>query len=373
MKLSKVLEVSAGRIESTPGKPAQDTFSSITGLKEPKDAGPQDLAFLISAQFVTDAAHSCAGALIVQENLLAPFKAAMENVSTDTGIRKAWPYLIVCADAYLALARISAEWIKEDPYADWHPALNETSFRKRSDGAFVHESAVVHESAKLSPGVVICEGAKIGANVVCLPHVTIGPACEIGEGSHIFPGAVLYPRTSLGKNVRLHSNVVLGSDGFGYARGPRGSEKIWHLGRVIVAQDVEIGPGTCVDRGTLKDTIIERGAKIDNLVQIGHNGHIKSHAILCAQTGLAGNVTVGVGAILAGQAGIADKVEIGDQAIIGPKAGVSKDVSAKETLLGTLVSRPRKQWWKLNALFDRLPELFERVKALEKIRSTNDK
>jgi UDP-3-O-[3-hydroxymyristoyl] glucosamine N-acyltransferase len=172
----------------------------------------------------------------------------------------------------------------------------------------------------------------------------------------------------VGNRVRIHANAVLGSDGFGYARGPRGAVKIWHFGNVVVGDDVEIGAGATIDRGTLKDTIIDEGAKLDNLVHIGHNGYVKSHAILCAQVGLSGNVTVGSGAILAGKVGVADKIEIGDGAIIGPASGVSKDVKPGEILMGKHRAKPRREWWKLVRLFERLPELFERVKNLEQSR-----
>ena len=146
---------------------------------------------------------------------------------------------------------------------------------------------------------------------------------------------------------------MIGADGFGYARGPQGSVKIWHLGRVVIEDDVEIGAGTMIDRGTLKDTIIERGAKIDNLCQIGHNGHVKAHAILCAQVGMAGNVTVGRGAILAGKVGVADKIEIGDGALVGPMTGISKRcVKPKASRLwaSILPAGRDAKWWRLMAL-----------------------
>jgi UDP-3-O-[3-hydroxymyristoyl] glucosamine N-acyltransferase len=176
---------------------------------------------------------------------------------------------------------------------------------------------------------------------------------------------VLYPRSEVGSRVRLHANVVLGSDGFGYARGPKGLVKIWHLGRVIVHDDVEIGPGTTIDRGTLKDTIIEKGVKIDNQVQIGHNGHVHPHAVLCAQVGLAGNVTVESGAILAGKVGVADKIKIGVGPVVGALSGVSKDVGAGEEVMSAFPSRPRREWWRLVAHFERLPEMSARLKKLE--------
>lgn len=321
----------------------------VTQLGEPNEVGPEGVAFVISEGFVKDAPATRAAALVIQaafaEKLLPQLPQSVRVV-------------IASPDAYVGLARLSKVIADGDPLGDWR--LTE------SDSAGpVHPRAKVDSTVRVDRGAVVCEGASIGARTLVLANAVVGPGVEVGSDCVIFPGVVLYPRVKIGNRVRIHANAVLGADGFGYARGPQGSEKIWHLGRVVIEDDVEIGAGTMIDRGTMKDTIVERSAKIDNLCQIGHNGHVRAHAILCAQVGMAGNVTVGRGAILAGKVGVADKIEIGDGAIVGPLAGLSKDVGPKETFMGALPARPRREWWKMLAFIDKIPELVERVKKLE--------
>lgn len=318
-------------------------------LGEPLEVGADGVAFVISESYVKDVPGSKAGILVVQAALVEKIMPILPS-----SVR----VVITTADAYLGLAHLSKVVSDAMPYGDW-------SLCARTE-AQIHSSARIDPTAKISTGAYICEGVEIGARTLVLPHAIVGPGVVIGQDCIVFPGVVLYPKTQVGHRVRLHANVVLGSDGFGYARGPQGSVKIWHLGRVVVQDDVEIGSGTTVDRGTIGDTVIERGAKIDNQVQIGHNGYVKAHAILCAQVGMAGNVVIGAGAILAGKVGVADKLEIGDGAIIGPMSGLSKDVKPKEIIMGQQPAKPRREWWKLMALIERLPDLFDRIKKIEK-------
>lgn len=331
----------------------EDGALEVSQLGEPLEAGPHGLTFVISESYIKDVAQTKAGVVVAQ----AAFAEKVAALLPAT-VR----VLISCADAYLGLALLSKVLADADSLGDWRVAQD------REIGA-IHPTAEIDPTARLGVGVTVGEGARIGARTVVLANVCIGPGVTMGTDCVIFPGAVLYPKTRIGNRVRLHANVVLGSDGFGYARGDQGSVKIWHLGCVIVEDDVEIGAGTMVDRGTMKDTVIERGAKIDNLCQIGHNGHVRAHAILCAQVGMAGNVTVGRGAILAGKVGVADKIEIGDGAIVGPMSGLSKDVKAGDVFMGQQPAKPRREWWRLMALIDRLPDLFDRVKTLEKKQS----
>ncbi len=326
-------------------------------LAEPRDAGSAAVAFVIGETYVADVAGTRACVVVVQ-------KALAEKVLPllPSQVR----LCLGCEDAYLGLARLSEAIARHDSLADWRlPHAGAVA-------ANVHQTAKVDPTAKIGPGAVVCAGVTIGARTTLLPNVVIGPDVTVGEDCVIFPGAVLYPRTRVGNRVRLHANVTIGSDGFGYARGPAGASKIWHLGAVVIQDDVEIGPGTAVDRGTIKDTVIERGVKIDNLVQIGHNGYVKAHAIICAQAGLAGNVTVGRGAVLAGKVGVGDKIEIGDGATVGAMSGVSKDVAPGDIVMGSLLARPRREWWRFLATLERVGDLVERVKKLEGTRKKHE-
>jgi UDP-3-O-[3-hydroxymyristoyl] glucosamine N-acyltransferase len=341
---ARLLESVSGRVLK--GDPSA---VKVSHLAEPAEAGDDGVAFIIAESFLKELPTTKVGTLVVQE---AFAERVLERLPPTVRL------CIACKDAYVGLAAFSRVVAENVPSGDWKIGEGEGERR-------IHPTAEIATTARLGVGVVVGAHAKIGANTSVLANAVIGPECRIGQDCVIFPGVVLYPRTQIGDRVRLHANVVLGSDGFGYARGPQGSVKIWHLGRVIVGDDVEIGAGTTIDRGTMKDSIIESGAKIDNLCQIGHNGHVKSHAILCAQVGMAGNVTVGRGAILAGQVGVADKVEIGDGAVVGPKSGLSKDINPGEVVMGQQPARPRREWWKLVALFERLPDLNDRLKKLE--------
>lgn len=331
----------------------------VLSIAEPSEAAEDSVSFVISEAFLKAAAASKARVLIVN--------ASLAEKIAQSGIGAA-ALVVSSPDAYLGLAKVSEIIAKVDPHADWRlPGAATIGAGKESATPFplIHPSAKVDPSVKVGANASIDEGAVIGARSVILHNAVVGPGVEIGEDCVVFPGVVLYPRVKLGNRVRIHANTVLGSDGFGYARGPQGSVKIWHLGRVVVQDDVEIGAGTMIDKGTIKDTIVERGVKIDNLVQIGHNGHIKAHAVLCGQVGLAGNVTVGRGAIMAGKASAGDKVEIGDGAIVGPDTGATKDVKAGETIVAVLPGRPRREWWRFLASLDRVSDLLDRVKKLE--------
>ncbi len=321
----------------------------ISTIKEPAEAKEDSVSFFISGKFLDDLSQCKAPVLVVKDTLWEKLKTSLPSTVKA---------VVSSKDPYLGLARLSSVYAKKDVYADWRA-------EHFSADKNVHPTAKVAASAKISFTAVVCENAKIGERTVLMPGVVVGPEVFIGDDCVLFPGVILYPRTQIGSRVRLHAHVVLGADGFGYAKGPRGSEKIWHIGKVVVGNDVEIGANTCIDRGTIKDSIVENFVKIDNLVQVGHNGHLKAHAIVCAQAGMAGNVTVGMGTILAGQAGIADKLNLGDGSIVGPQAGISKDVAPGDVMMSSLMARPRKEWWKLNAYFDRLPELFDRIKKLE--------
>lgn len=349
---ARIIEIVSGSVLSSDSKSvgiSQSEFE-ISELGEPLEVGPRGVSFIISDAFIKDVASTRAAMLIIHAALA---EKVMPLVSATVKV------CAVAKDAYLGLALFSKVIAQSDRVWDWRP--------ETSGGAAINPSAEIDASVVVSPGVVISEDVKIAARTVLLPNCVIGPKAQIGSDCVIFPGVVIYPRTVVGARVRIHANSVIGSDGFGYARGAQGSVKIWHLGKVVIGDDVEIGSGTMIDRGTMKDTIIEEGAKIDNLVQIGHNGHVGAHAVLCGQTGLAGNVTVGAGAILAGKVGVADKLRIGKGAIVGPFSGLSKDVGDGEVVMGVIPARPRREWWNMVAQIDKLSEVFDRLKKLEKL------
>ena len=202
-------------------------------------------------------------------------------------------------------------------------------------GEGVHPTAVVHPSAQLAAGVVISAGCVVGARV------------QVGEDTVLFPNVTVYADTRIGARCRIHAGAVLGADGFRYAPGPQGPERVPQLGGLVLADEVEVGANTCIDRGGLGETRIGRGSKLDNLVQVGHNSRLGQAVVVAGQAGLAGSVDVGDGALIGGQAGIADHRSIGAGARVGAQSGVTRHVKAGESVLGTpaMTARLVRRMW----------------------------
>jgi UDP-3-O-[3-hydroxymyristoyl] glucosamine N-acyltransferase len=237
--------------------------------------------------------------------------------------------------------------------------------------AGVHPSAIVAVDARVAPTAsigalaVVESGAVIGARAWIHPLVYVGCGVEIGEDCEIHPHVVVREGVRLGRRVVLHGGAVIGSDGFGYASGPDGHRKIPQVGTVLLEDDVEIGANTTIDRATLGATIVRRGTKIDNLVQVGHNVEIGEHAILVSQVGISGSSRVGRGAVLAGQVGVADHVTIGEGVMIGAQSGVPSDIGAGERVLGS-PARPLTLAKRILLSERHLPDLVRTVRALER-------
>lgn len=230
--------------------------------------------------------------------------------------------------------------------------------------AVVAPDATLGPDVAVGPLVVIGPGAVIGARSCLHAGTIIGARARIGTDCLLHARVTLYPDCVLGDRVILHSGAVVGSDGFGYATEDGVHLKIPHLGRVVIEDDVEIGANTTVDRGTLGETRIGCGTKIDNLVQVGHNVTIGAGALVVAQAGISGSVTIGPGAVLAGQVGVSDHLTIGAGARVLGRAGVTKDIPAGATVSG-LPAHDHREELVLQAFLRRLPDLARRVHALE--------
>ena len=255
-------------------------------------------------------------------------------------------------DPRLALARLSRRLDPRPPVAP--------------DG--IHPTAVVDPTADLGRGVAIAAGVVIGA------HARLGDGVRVGPGSHVGAGAIVGAGTELrervvvadgvrlGARCRIQAGAVLGSDGFGYAVGSAGAERIHHLGTVVLGDDVEIGANACVDRGTLGDTTIGDRTKVDNLVQIAHNVHIGCDVLVAGQTGIAGSTRLGDRVVVGGAAGIGDHLSVGDDARIAGGAGVTKDVPVGEAWGGS-PAQPITRWARERYLIGRLEELWAALRA----------
>ncbi len=236
-----------------------------------------------------------------------------------------------------------------------------------SPAACVHAGATLGKDVSIGPFTVVEDGASIGDRAALLAGVYVGRGASVGEDCLVYPRVTLYHGVRVGKRAILHSGCVIGSDGFGFAPSEKGYRKIPQVGTVEIGDDVEIGANTTIDRATLGVTRVGRGTKLDNLIQVGHNVVIGRDTVIAAQTGISGSCKVGNRVMIGGQAGLAGHLEVGDGVMLGAKTGVASSISAKETAAWSgIPAMPHKTWLRMAMLLPSLPELFKRVKRLEK-------
>jgi UDP-3-O-[3-hydroxymyristoyl] glucosamine N-acyltransferase len=317
-----------------------DPEATVSAVAPLDRAEPHHLSFLASARYASLLAGRQGGAGVV---LVTP------DLAESPGETRA---RVVVANPHEALLSL---------LATLHPPAAHV--------AAVHATAVIGRGARIGdrvaigPYVVIGDGARIGAGAALDAHVVVGAGVTIGDECHVYPGVTLYSGTSLGARVRVHAGVRLGSDGFGYVFRGGVHDKIPHVGRCVVEDDVEIGANTTIDRGSIDDTVIGAGTKIDNLVHVAHNVRIGRLCLIMAQVGIAGSVRVEDGCILAGQAGIAGHHTIGRGARLAAQAGAFGDVPAGETWSG-YPARPHREALRAQAAMFRLPSLLRGIERL---------
>lgn len=230
--------------------------------------------------------------------------------------------------------------------------------------AYINRDASLKENVTLYPFVYVGRKSIIGKNSVLYPFVFIGNNVCIGDDCILYPSVVVYDETIIGNRVIIHSGAVIGADGFGYARQDSSFIKIQHIGRVLIEDDVEIGANSCIDKATLGKTIVKRGTKIDNLVQIAHNCVVGQDCALAGMVGIAGSTNIGNRVLMGGQSGTADHVTIGDDSIIGGQAGITRDIPPNSQVMGT-PAIDINQWKRINAILNQIPNLYKELKSLE--------
>ncbi|HWC65917.1 MAG TPA: UDP-3-O-(3-hydroxymyristoyl)glucosamine N-acyltransferase, partial [Thermoanaerobaculia bacterium] len=218
--------------------------------------------------------------------------------------------------------------------------------------------------ASIGPGAVIATGAVLGDRCVLEANAFVGEGAVLGEAVRLGVGAVVAAGCRVGSRCRIAAGAVIGADGFGYVWDGAAHRRIPQVGIVVLEDDVDVGANACIDRAALTETRIGRGTKIDNLVQIGHNVVVGEHAIICGQVGIAGSAKIGNGVTLAGQVGVADRMVVGDRAICTAQSGVMREVEPGAVVSG-MPAEPHADFLRREAAADRLPELFDRVRALE--------
>ncbi len=332
MKLSAIAATLGARLEN--GSP--DT--EITGVASIETAGPGQMTFVSNPKYTAAARTTKASAVIVAEDFPAISTAMLRS-----------------KNPYLDFARALELFYQPPQYA---PGIHPT--------AEVHPSVKIGAGAHIGPYVVIQEDVDIGQNAVLLPHVVIYRGVRIGTNFMAHSHAIVREFCRIGDNVVLQNGVVVGGDGFGFAKDNDGHwHKIVQSGPAVIEDEVEIQSNACIDRASVGETRISRGAKVDNLVQVGHGSKVGEDTLLCAQAGLAGSTDVGKSVILAGQVGVAGHCKIGDGAIATAQSGIPNDVPAGAIVSG-YPAIDNKLWLRCVAVFNRLPELAKFLRSKER-------
>jgi UDP-3-O-[3-hydroxymyristoyl] glucosamine N-acyltransferase len=319
------------------GEVIGDAGAMLTGFAPANSAKPGDLTFAENEDFFARAEQSAATAIIA-----------------DARFNSTGKILIRVPNARIAFAKALALFFPEPKFAAGiHPT------------AVIAASAQIDSTAHVGAHCTVGERVKIGANSVLQAGNFVGDDSKLGEDVHLFPNVTIYPRTEIGNRVRIHAGTVIGSDGFGYVLDAGFHRKVPQIGNVVIGDDVEIGANVTIDRGALGSTVIGKGTKIDNLVQIAHNVEIGEHCIVIAQVGISGSTKLGRYVILAGQVGIAGHLKIGNQVTVAAQSGVMHNIPDGEKWLGT-PAQPDKQTKRQMIAIQHLPELLRRVAELEK-------
>ncbi|MFN7138922.1 MAG: UDP-3-O-(3-hydroxymyristoyl)glucosamine N-acyltransferase [Limisphaerales bacterium] len=320
------------------GEVLGDGTAKITGFAPAMAAKAGDLTFAENEMYYKSAQESAAVAVLVDKEF---------GPSQKT--------LIKVPNARIAFAKVLPMFFPEPTFLAGVHAT-----------AVVAKSAKVDRSAHIGAHCVIGENVIIGGGVVLQGGNHIAPNCSIGDGSHLFPNVVLYSNTQVGSRVRIHAGSVIGSDGFGYVLDAGVHRKVPQIGGVTIGDDVEIGANVTIDRGALGPTIIGKGTKIDNLVQIAHNVNIGENCLIVAQVGIAGSTRIGNYTTLAGQVGLAGHLKIGSKVVIAAQSGVMDNIGDGEKWFGYPAQPDRKMKRQLIAA-QQLPELIRRVAELERM------
>ena len=330
MKADEIARYTGGRLIPK-GDVLKIDFKKVSSLKK---ARADSVSFLKDKKFIKDLCSTSAGLVFIGEDISPP-----DNLS-----------VIVTKEPYHAFLKFLEKIVEPEEFS--YEDLRES----------ISKNTKIHPSVKIFPGVYIGEGVEIKENSIIYPGVFIGKNSKIGKNVTLYPNVVLYKESIIGDNVTIHANSVIGSDGFGYLETEDGKrKKIPQLGNVIIEDDVEIGSNVSIDRAVFDSTVIKRGVKIDNLVQIAHNVIVGENSVLASQTGISGSVEIGKFVVLAGQVGVADHLTIGDRVTVTAKSGVPSSIKDAGIYSGIPVM-PHSLWLRVQSLLKKLPEIFKKLK-----------
>jgi UDP-3-O-[3-hydroxymyristoyl] glucosamine N-acyltransferase len=332
--VEKTLSEIAGYLK---GRIVGDPHAIIKGLRSIDNAEAQDLTFLANPKYRNRLESTRAAAILAAPGTECPGKN-----------------LLIVDDPYTSFGQLLQLYYAED-----QPLTG------ISENAWIAADAVVSPQAVVYPHVYIGSRARIEKDAILYSGVFIGPDVHIGEGTILYPNVVVYRRCLIGKRVILHAGVIVGADGFGFSLPGQENAKIPQVGIVQIDDDVEVGANTTIDRGTLDKTWIQKGVKIDNLVQIAHNVVLGEKTIIVSQVGISGSTKIGRSVIIGGQAGLVGHIEIGDGTMIAARAGIHEDVPAGQIVSGA-PHLPHREWLRMVATMPKLPEMRKTLIALSK-------
>ena len=337
------MKITTGEIATiVEGTVEGDPDVMIHGPSPIEEGKPGTVSFLSNPKYEQFLYSTNASAVLVHEDF--------------SPLMKINPSLIRVKDVGLSIAKLFEHFSirKEQPH-------------QISKDAFIDEEAIISPNISVGMFSVISKGAEIGTGSVIHTQVFIGENVKIGKNVILYPGVKIYNDCIIGDNCIFHSNSVIGSDGFGFSKDKSGNyEKIPHLGKVIIESDVEIGSNSTVDRGTIGDTVIKKGVKLDNLVQIAHNAEVGENTVMAAQSGVAGSSKVGKNCVIGGQVGIIGHLKVADGTMIQGQSGVTRNIKEENTKLYGTPAISYQRYLKSYAHFKNLPDLAKQISELQK-------
>ena len=332
-KAQQIAELIQGRVEGDPNA----TINTFAKIEEGK---PGAISFLSNTKYTHYIYDTKSSVVLVDEALV------LEKPVTATLIR--------VKSAYEAVAKLLQMYASMKPKKVGIDSL-----------AFIHPTAKIGKDCYIGPFVAIGPNVTIGDGCVFHPHVTIGENASVGNNTEIYSNAVIYHDCKVGNNCILHAGCVIGADGFGFAPGAEGYDKIPQIGIVTIEDEVYIVANTCVDRSTMGSTFVRKGVKLDNLVQIAHNTDIGENTVMSSQVGVAGSTKVGKWCMFGGQVGISGHITIGNGVKLGAQSGVPSSLKDGENLIGT-PPIPLTNYFRSSAIFRRLPDVYRQVNEMQK-------
>ncbi len=330
----QIAELVSGRIEGN----EQATVSSFAKIEEGKEGA---ISFLSNPKYTHYLYDTKSSVVLVNDDLM------LEQAVGCTLIR--------VPNAYEAVARLLQLYEQMKPKKKGIDPL-----------ASIAASAKIGNDVYIGPFVCIGEGAVVGDGTQLYPHVVVGDGVTIGSQCLFFPNVVIYQGCRIGNNVTIHAGSVIGADGFGFAPNQDGYAKIPQIGIVVIEDNVEIGANTCVDRSTMGQTVLHKGVKLDNLIQVAHNCEVGENTVMSAQVGLAGSTKIGSWCMVGGQAGFAGHINVADKTFVGAQCGVISNTKGNgEQLIGSPAMEP-KAFFKGMALLKKLPDMYRELYALKR-------